>query len=88
MARLFRAHLRLRPRLAASIAELFDTRSLEEQRRIFDTRVQPLIWTRSVNWTLCQQLTMSLLGVPHPQRKEVQNQHTRGVAGFVRDSVE
>jgi S-adenosylmethionine-diacylglycerol 3-amino-3-carboxypropyl transferase len=88
VARLFRAYLRVRPRLAESIAELFETRSLDDQRRIFDTRVQPLIWTRSVNWTLSQQITMSLLGVPHPQRKEVQSQHERGVAGFVRDSVE
>ena len=88
VARLFRAYLKVRPRLAASISELFDTRTLDDQRRIFDTRVQPLIWTPSVNWTLSQQLTMSLLGVPHPQRKEVQDQHERGVAGFVRDSVE
>jgi S-adenosylmethionine-diacylglycerol 3-amino-3-carboxypropyl transferase len=29
-----------------------------------------------------------MLGVPHPQRKEVLEQHQRGVAGFVRDSVE
>ncbi|MGD8207160.1 MAG: BtaA family protein [Thiohalocapsa sp.] len=88
VARLFRAYLKVRPQLADSIAELFDTQSLEEQRHIFDTRVQPLIWTRSVNWTLSRQLTMSLLGVPHPQRKEVQHQHERGVAGFVRDAVE
>jgi S-adenosylmethionine-diacylglycerol 3-amino-3-carboxypropyl transferase len=31
---------------------------------------------------------MSMLGVPHPQRKEVQNQHERGVAGFVRDAID
>jgi S-adenosylmethionine-diacylglycerol 3-amino-3-carboxypropyl transferase len=87
-ARLFRAYLKVRPRLAAGIAELLETRCLDDQRRIFDTRVQPLIWTRGVNWTLSRQLTMSLLGVPHPQRKEVQKQHERGVAGFVRESVE
>jgi len=31
---------------------------------------------------------MSMLGVPHSQRREVQDQHERGVAGFVRDSVD
>jgi S-adenosylmethionine-diacylglycerol 3-amino-3-carboxypropyl transferase len=41
-----------------------------------------------MNWTLSRQITMSLLGVPHPQRKQVQAQHARGVAGFVRDAVE
>jgi S-adenosylmethionine-diacylglycerol 3-amino-3-carboxypropyl transferase len=88
VARTFRTYLRLRPRLAESIRELFETRSLDEQRHIYDTRVQPLMWTPALNWTLSRQITMSMLGVPHPQRKEVQQQHHRGVAGFVRDSLE
>jgi S-adenosylmethionine-diacylglycerol 3-amino-3-carboxypropyl transferase len=29
-----------------------------------------------------------MVGVPHPQRKEVERQHAGGVAGFVRDSLE
>ncbi|WPL22761.1 DUF3419 family protein [Thiorhodovibrio frisius] len=77
----------MRPRLAASIRELFDARTLEEQHHIYDTRVDPLIWTKGLNWTLSRQLTMSMLGVPHPQRKEVQEQHDSGVAGFVRGAI-
>jgi len=88
VARSFRAYLKVRPRLATSISELFDTHSLDDQRRVYDTRVRPLIWTPGVNWTLSRQLTMSLLGVPHPQRKEVLDQHEQGVAGFVRDAIE
>jgi S-adenosylmethionine-diacylgycerolhomoserine-N-methlytransferase len=37
---------------------------------------------------LGRQLTMSLLGVPHPQRRLVQAQHPGGVAGFIRDAIE
>ena len=88
VAKTFQGYLRFRPRLAASIDELFETRSLDDQRRIYDNRVEPLFWTPGVNWTLSRQLTMSMLGVPHPQRKEVQQQHERGVAGFIRESVE
>lgn len=88
VARTFRGYLGLRPRLAAGIAELFETRSLDQQREIYDRRVEPLIWSPTVNWTLSRQLTMSMLGVPHPQRKEVQQQHERGVAGFVRDAID
>jgi S-adenosylmethionine-diacylglycerol 3-amino-3-carboxypropyl transferase len=87
-ARGFHAYLRLRPRLAAGVAALFDTRSLEHQRLVYDTRVRPLMWRPGVNWTLSRQITMSLLGVPHAQRKEVQAQHAGGVAGFVRDAIE
>ncbi|MFW6259066.1 MAG: DUF3419 family protein [Halochromatium sp.] len=88
VAKSFHAYLRLRPRLAASIAELFETRSLDDQRHVYETWVQPLIWSPTINWTLSRQLTMSMLGVPHPQRKEVQDQHERGVAGFVRESID
>ncbi len=88
VARLFRGYLKLRPRLAASVAELFETRSLDEQRHVYDTRVGPLMWTPALNWTLSRQLTLSMLGVPHPQRKQVIDQHRHGVAGFVRDALE
>lgn len=88
VARVFRAYLQARPRLAASVRELFETSSLDDQRHVYDTRVQPLFWTPGVNWTLSRQLTMSMLGVPHPQRREVQAQHAQGVAGFVRESIE
>ena len=88
VARLFHTYLSVRPRLAASVRALFETDSLDAQRHIYDTRVQPLMWTPSRKWTLSRQLTMSMLGVPHPQRKEVQAQHSRGVAGFVQDSIE
>ncbi|MCP5315612.1 MAG: BtaA family protein [Chromatiaceae bacterium] len=88
VARAFRAYLAMRPRLATGIRDLFGAQDLDEQRRIYDTRVQPLMWTPAVNWTLSRQLTMSMLGVPHPQRKQVIDQHRHGVAGFVRDSLE
>ena len=88
VARGFRGYLQMRPRLAAGISELFETRSLEQQREIYDKRVEPLIWGSAINWALSRQFTMSMLGVPHPQRKEVQTQHERGVAGFVRDAID
>jgi S-adenosylmethionine-diacylglycerol 3-amino-3-carboxypropyl transferase len=87
VARLFRAYLKARPRLGESIREIFETRSLENQRHIYDTRIEPYFWTRAVNWTLSRQVTLSMLGVPHPQRKQVIDQHHQGVAGFIRESL-
>lgn len=88
VARAFRAYLRVRPRLRTGLQELLTARSLPEQRAIWDGMVAPHLWSRPVNWALSRQLTMSLLGVPHPQRKEVQRQHAGGVAGFVREAIE
>ncbi len=88
VARAFRAYLSLWPGLRAGVETLLDARSLEDQRRIYERYVQPQLWGRAVNWALSRQMTMSLLGVPHPQRKEVERQHPGGVAGFVREAVD
>ena len=82
VARAFRSYLRMRPQLASPINELFESASLDHQREIYDSRIHPLMWGRGMNWA------MSLLGVPYPQRREVQAQHAGGVAGFIREAVE
>jgi S-adenosylmethionine-diacylglycerol 3-amino-3-carboxypropyl transferase len=74
--------------LRGAIGALLEARDIDEQRRIYDSEVQSLLWTRDVNWILSRQATMTMLGVPHPQRKEVQRQHLGGVAGFVREAIE
>jgi S-adenosylmethionine-diacylglycerol 3-amino-3-carboxypropyl transferase len=88
VARGFRSYLRLQPGLRASVHTLLEARSLPDQREIYDRRIRPQLWGRTVNWALSQQVTMSMLGVPHPQRKEVERQHQGGVAGFVREAVD
>ncbi len=88
VARGFRTYLRLQPGLRASVHTLLEARSLQDQREIYDQRIRPQLWGRAVNWALSRQMTMSMLGVPHPQRKEVERQHEGGVAGFVREAVD
>jgi S-adenosylmethionine-diacylglycerol 3-amino-3-carboxypropyl transferase len=41
-----------------------------------------------MRWALSRQFTLSLLGVPHPQRREIEAQHPGGVVGYVRESLE
>ena len=88
VARGFRTYLSLQPKLRKALEQLLAARSLDEQRDIYESRVAPALWTKPVEWTLGRQFTMSLIGVPHPQRKEVQRQHSGGVAGFVREAIE
>jgi len=88
VARGFRGYLRLRPKLRDALATLLECESLEAQRETYRKRVIPLLWGRHVNWTLSRQVTMSMLGVPRPQRKEVERQHAQGIPGFVREAVD
>jgi len=88
VARAFRAYLKVNPGLNSAVAELFEAKSLDVQRHIYDTRIAPRLWRPGVNWVLSRQLTMNMLGVPHPQRKQVQAQHENGVAGFIREAID
>lgn len=87
VARAFRAYFRMRPKLGAAVHALFESRDLDEQRTVYERRIAPQLWTRGVNWALSQQLTMSMLGVPYPQRKLVEKQHADGIPGFIREAV-
>jgi len=88
VARGVRAYFKLRPGLADAINALLDAKSLTEQQAIYDERVSPLLWNKTVNWVISRQFVMSLLGVPYPQRKLVEAQHAGGVSRFIRDAVE
>ncbi|MDX1914743.1 MAG: BtaA family protein [Methylophilus sp.] len=88
VAKIFSTYLALRPNLAEPVNALFETTSLEEQRQIYDEKIHPQMWGKAMNWAISRQITMSLLGVPGPQRKEVIAQHEGGVAGFIRASIE
>ena len=88
VARGFSSYFRLRPELAGHIRELFACKDINTQRRIYDKQVSPELWTPTINWILGRQLTMSLIGVPHAQRRLVQAQHPGGVAGFIRDAID
>lgn len=88
VARAFNSYFRLRPQLANRIRELFVCNDLDLQRRLYDEKVSPELWTPTINWVLGRQLTMSLIGVPHTQRRLVQAQHPDGVAGLIRDAID
>jgi len=88
VARGFRNYFRMKPQLARDVQELLACDNLADQRRIYDERIAAALWTPTIKWVLGRQLTMSLLGVPHPQRRLVQAQHPGGVAGFIRDAIE
>ncbi|MGB0135199.1 DUF3419 family protein [Dokdonella sp.] len=87
VARIARGWFRARPGLHAATNDLLAASDLEEQRRIYDERVSPLLWGKVVNWLISRQFVMNLLGVPHPQRRLVEAQHENGVAGFIHESI-
>ncbi len=88
VARVFNTYLKLNPKLKTSIQNILQAASVAEQQDIYNTQIQPLLWGPGMNWALSRQFTMNFLGVPFPQRKQVQAQHPMGIAGFIRESIE
>lgn len=88
VARGFRVWLMTRPKLRHAVEALLEAHDLDSQRAHYDAAVAPLLWNRTVRWAVSRPLTMSLLGVPHPQRVEVERQHPDGIAGFVQSAID
>jgi S-adenosylmethionine-diacylglycerol 3-amino-3-carboxypropyl transferase len=87
VAQAFRVWLRFQPALQQAIGALFEAGDLESQRRVYESRVEPLLLGGVMRWALSSQITMSLLGVPVAQHEQVRRQHADGVPGFVREAL-
>ena len=88
VARLARTYVGKRGALAQGLHRLLAADDLAQQRALYDEQVAPRLWTPRMQWAVSRQTTMSLLGVPHAQTKQVAQAHADGVAGFIRASVD
>lgn len=75
-------------RLGKPIRALLAAGSLEEQRDIYRTRIREQIWTPWLRWFLARPTTLSLLGVPWPQRQQIIDEYPGGVAKLIRDALD
>ncbi|MDZ7615913.1 MAG: BtaA family protein [Patescibacteria group bacterium] len=76
--------LRLRPWVDA----ILQAGSVEEQRQIYDERIRDRLWTRSMKFAMNRDTTLSLVGVPKAQRRQVEQQYDGKIANFIRDCLE
>ncbi|TVR44128.1 MAG: DUF3419 family protein [Planctomycetota bacterium] len=87
VARSVRGAVRRKPKLWKALNELVESHDQERQRELYDSLVEPLLFSVGLRWVLNRQITMSLLGVPSEQTEAVKGGHAEGVSGFVRDSM-
>ena len=88
LAKLILVNAHVAHQLRDPIEELLEARTIEEQREIYQSKIRHRIWTPWLKWFLSRSLTLSLLGVPWPQREEITTQYPGGVAKFIRDALE
>ncbi len=75
--------IKVRPHLDA----LMSANSLDEQREIYETHLKQKFWSGIVKFALNRDTTMSLLGVPKAQRKQIDTQYPGGLLQFLQDCL-
>lgn len=88
LARLALDNAQVFQRLRKPIARLLDARTLDEQRAVYNDSIRDRMWKPWLRWFLSRSLTLSLAGVPWPQRNQITNQYPGGISQFIRDALE
>lgn len=71
------------------IDSLLAARDVTEQTSIYQSRnLNKLLWTRMIKWCMRRDLTLSMLGVPRPQRRQIDQCYSGGIVQFVIDRIE
>jgi S-adenosylmethionine-diacylglycerol 3-amino-3-carboxypropyl transferase len=76
--------IRVRPYMDA----LLEAKTLNEQREIYERHLKEKFWSRPMKFAMNRDTTLSMVGVPKAQRKQVEQQYDGGVVKFVQDCVE
>jgi S-adenosylmethionine-diacylglycerol 3-amino-3-carboxypropyl transferase len=87
-AKLMLDKARVWSRLREPIDELLEARGVDEQRAIYESKIRDRLWTPALSWFLSRRTTLSLLGVPAPQRNEILTQYPGGIVRFIRNCLE
>ncbi|QDV55588.1 DUF3419 family protein [Rosistilla oblonga] len=71
-----------------SVDRMLNAETLEQQRDEYQTHVFPQIWKRPVRMAMGRDSTLSMLGVPRAQRRQVERDFGGGIAGFIEHSLD
>ena len=76
--------IRVRP----ALDELLEAETVEQQQEIYQQKLKKKFWSDLVKFTVNRDTTMSLLGVPKAQRKQIESQYQGGLVQFIQDCLE
>jgi S-adenosylmethionine-diacylglycerol 3-amino-3-carboxypropyl transferase len=76
------AHLR------GDVMDLLNAHDLETQRSIYEDRLREKFWKPYLRWLLRRDATLAIVGVPKPQRVQVEKDYEGGIARFVEDCLD
>lgn len=75
-------------RVREPLEAILSAGSVHEQQEIYERQLRSVVWSRWLRWMIGRDATLSLLGVPRPQRQQVERNYVGGIAQFIEDCVE
>lgn len=87
-ARMINGYINRVARVRPEIDALLAAKTVEEQRQIYDNGLRDRFWSRSMRFAMNRDTTLSMVGVPRAQRRQVETQYEGGIVKFVQDCVE
>ena len=76
--------IRVRPHLEA----ILNADSVPQQHEIYETHLREKFWSGLMKFTMNRDTTMSMLGVPKAQRRQIETQYPGGLVKFIQDCME
>jgi S-adenosylmethionine-diacylglycerol 3-amino-3-carboxypropyl transferase len=80
------ALFRAKPNIKNHALCLLDADTTAHQARAY-ARLEPKIWGKLSHWLIRQRIVMTLLGVPAPQIKLIEDHYPGGVTAYVKDKL-
>lgn len=74
-------------KIRGPVNDLLAAKSVEEQQQLY-SQFRELFWKRTMRWFVGRDSTLSLVGVPRPQRLQVERHYEGGISKFIEDCVE
>ncbi len=75
-------------RVRRDLDDLLSAKTVAEQRDIYERRLRDRFWTGFMRFVMDRDSTLSMVGVPKAQRRQVEQQYDGGIVKFVEDCVE
>lgn len=75
-------------RIRPWIEDILNAKTVEEQQRIYNNEVRDRLWSRLLRFAMNRDTTLSMVGVPKAQRRQIETQYEGGIVRFIQDCVE
>ncbi len=80
------ALFRAKPNIKNHAFCLLDAYTLGQQARVYSL-LEPKIWGKLSHWLIRQRMVMTLLGVPAPQIKLIEDHYPGGITAYIKDKL-